>query len=998
METIHGCIGFASDRDSPASYPVILLWSLILLRLHQSLSERSDRRDQLDHERSERELLRPSAQRRSSAGSMVSLEVSPYDEFVRSQGLDKDTRLIETFAFQTTREGQVYNVLGEMALQAGLSEDAAFSPLLGWRIRATFLGFLMITYQLVGYQSEPFSCLLNVLSGNASYWDVTEDSGASDILMTALGDERFLEQYFAEALNRYPFENAPFIHLCQALARCTADHQTLANQDILVEILRRTPTLTFSLPAGFQQFELADEAENTNTFMLTADLHLVTPIPRSRRQAGGDSFVIPAGTKGRLVTDTGMVAHMSFEHSAMALMGRRLQVFLNKSDYSYQVLESLSTDEVAAIIGLLATLIRAETVRGSPRIAVEIVDEAGKSLLGKDILVVVCDILDSWLQNDDGLADGSSLVILTACLQFLHAVLPLYPGRVLSYMARCNLLNYDAKAGKLARLTGNLDMAAPQFDFLVSTVRLLSGALDAIMVTSIRRKCGGNALTSTSGRNKTSGSDDGWLLTAEKPLAKLGSAIAEAAVDVVENASTWKFKSADYPTLIMRDVIPIMNSLILYAFGTEEPEGDSSRPTECLAPGAQYIIDSFLSAPSSSLRFQALLSALYTGYDAEETHLRPNQALTLNKQVAAVLELATTLLRVANLQEQPANRFESQLFKSSCILARLPGINAAYKRPTLSLLKALVTSAGENCKEPPSLLGFLGPQVATSFLDVLSALDKPFCVIDEVTSTWGFFSAVIRNRQQWLSNCLISGRTPREVSDSAQVRESSADSVFAVALRETKRAALQQNGARPQQEVLAILDFLTSAQNFWPWTVFSILKDPECLDGLRAQLTRLPASASKGKQNPLGAAYDARQAAYIAEAFAMQLYHQRHMGNAKTAAEKLVRDLDYYLRDGALVAGYNASLHVNFAKNFANKYPSCSVDGFKRTSLQPRDMGDNYYYDLGRADKMLQFDAGWRGPRNNGFRAEMERANLNLSLVDAQIVSLNPTPTFSRLC
>jgi len=198
--------------------------------------------------------------------------------------------------------------------------------------------------------------------------------------------------------------------------------------------------------------------------------------------------------------------------------------------------------------------------------------------------------------------------------------------------------------------------------------------------------------------------------------------------------------------------------------------------------------------------------------------------------------------------------------------------------------------------------------------------------------------------------------------------------------------------------MLAILDFLTSAQNFWPWTVFSILKDPECLDGLRAQLTRLPASASKGKQNPLGAAYDARQAAYIAEAFAMQLYHQRHMGNAKTAAEKLVRDLDYYLRDGALVAGYNASLHVNFAKNFANKYPSCSVDGFKRTSLQPRDMGDNYYYDLGRADKMLQFDAGWRGPRNNGFRAEMERANLNLSLVDAQIVSLNPTPTFSRLC
>jgi nuclear pore complex protein Nup188 len=989
VDTIHRCIAdLLVDSGSLAMTPVMLAWGAILFSLLQSYHERAERKDLLDHERLEKELQRPTSQRRSSAGSMVSLEVSPYDEFVRSLDVPNKPFVAHRLFTVAVDNGRAYQVLGQMAEQAGLADDGAFSTLLSWRIRATFLDLALMATPIVGYQSETFECVLSILAGNVSYWDVSEDSAVSDILMTALSDGRFLHHYLKQAVNRYPFEQAPFVHLCRALARSTADQSILPQPGLLLRALRRTPTVTIEIPSGFEEYEDFDEY----SVRLTADLPLVTPLPRARRLAGGDLFVIPAGTEGRLIAEGRLVVELSHENSALALMGRLLHVFLNKSEYSYSALQSLDSDGAAATISLLATVVRTETVKGSVQTAAEVVDEAGAGLPGGDILVVVCDMLDSWLQRDEDLVDGNSLAILTACLQFLHAVLPLHPGRVLSYMARCNLLDYDGTPGKLARLTGNLDMAAPQFDFLISAVRLLSAVVDTVMTTSIRRKCG-TASVSRSGRNRPDGSEDGWLLTSEKPLAKVGSAIAEAAMNVVENASTWKFKSADYPTTIMRDVIPIMNKLIIYAFGTDDMECDS-RPTASLEPGARYVIDSFLSAPSSTLRFQALLSALYTGYDVGGRHLRPNQALSLAKQVIAVLEFCTTLLKVANLQDLPVDRFETQLFKSSCILARLPSVNAAYQRPALELLKALVASARRNCTEPPSLLGFLGPQAAKSFIDVLARLDEPFCAIDEVTSIWRFFSAIIRNRQQWLSNCLISGRTPREVSNSnpARVQESSSDSVFAAALKKTKLAAQQGMAehrpmdAGTQLEMLAILDFLTSAQNFWPWTVFSILKDPECLEGLQNQLARLPGAPPKSRQNALGAAYDARQAAYIAEASAMQLYHLRHMGSAKSAAEKLVKTLDYYLRNGALVAGYNASLHMNFARNFANKYPSCSVDSFKRTSVQRRDMGDNYYYDLDRADKMLGFDAGWRGPRNNGFRAEMERANLNLSLVDAQIV------------
>jgi nuclear pore complex protein Nup188 len=104
-------------------------------------------------------------------------------------------------------------------------------------------------------------------------------------------------------------------------------------------------------------------------------------------------------------------------------------------------------------------------------------------------------------------------------------------------------------------------------------------------------------------------------------------------------------------------------------------------------------------------------------------------------------------------------------------------------------------------------------------------------------------------------------------------------------------------------------------------------------------------------------------------------------------AKNLVSDLDYYLRDGVEVGGYNKSLHNNFARNFSNKYSGCPVDYFKRTALEPRELGKSYYYDLQRADEMLRFDPGWKGRKDDGFKTEMERANTNLSLVDAQLVS-----------
>ncbi|SPO02989.1 related to nucleoporin nup184 [Cephalotrichum gorgonifer] len=986
MEDIHAAVSSASSRDSSAVYPTIFVWSIILLQLNLSLTERSEKRDLLLQQKSA-ELLqanasRPEPTRRSSVGSIISIEELPRDVFLRSSGLDKDVQAIESLAQQVTGNGAVYEVLNQMALVAGELSDGILPVLHGSRVRHVFTDFLKWTHPFVGYQSEPVSTLLACLSGGASYWNIPPHAHTSpdtDILAIALHDDELLGNYLEESLNRFPMEFSPFLRITTNLARCTSLGDA-DRSELVLRLLHHTPTITFNFPPTFQAFELAFEDENTNSFRLLEPLPIFSPRNRTRRHTAVDDFCIPEGSLGRFVTDSGRVVFMEYKHSALALLGTRLQISMVQTDYDL-LLGGLAPEEMAETITLLATLIRAEYLKFPTTDArryqrvTDIVEEASKSIdNAKDIISVICDILDVSMQDEEASNEGQNLCVITACVQFLHAALPVFPSRILSYMARCGLLNSDSHAGKLARLTGKLDMGPDQFEFLISTVRLFSAVVDAIMSSSIRRK----GLVKSSSRSNAE--HDAWLGTSDSTLSGLGYAIARATVDVFENSSTWKFGSHAYPTLLVKDIVPIMRKFIQYAYGLDDFHG-ANRPTASLELGAEYVIDSFLSPSAGSLRFRPLLNTIDAGRENHMTTLYHTKAVASQHQVTAVLDLATTLLRVATLYDRPVGLFEAHLFKTSGLLARLVSANDHFKRPTLLLLDALVESAGRRTDEPPSLLGYLGPQVAKSFLDVLAKIDKPFSSPAEVTTTWRFFSSIVRNRQQWMSNCLITGKTPREVSDADKVKDFASESVFATAL-----ATLKEIGALSRLEALGILDFVTSAQNYWPWTVFTILKDPACFDGLRSRIRKMSSAAITAKSDPLGAAYDAKEAAYIAEAFAMQLYHLRHMGGAEKAAGDLLQDLDYYLRDGAAISGYNASLHSNFRKNFANKYPGCSVEKFKRALLEPRDLGDNYYYDLAMADDMLRFDPGWLGPKgNNGFKAEMERANLNLSLVDAQI-------------
>lgn len=991
LEQIHKSVMNAASVDCESATPVIFAWTLLLHRMNVSYQNRTEKRDNLLQQNARETfetggVIRPTM-RRNSAGSIFSIESSKFDGFLENTANPKDLQLVEQLASAVTANGKVFDIMANMSVALGPSDEGSMTPLLSSRIRSVFLELLKVSYPIVGYQSEPVSSLSSILSAGRSYWDISPEENLSekqDIIASMVRDDYALEFYFQQSLDRYPYEFLPFISLCRTLSSATS----LENDDrseMILKILRNTPTLTLTLPDNFQDYELVQEDENTNSFCLLAEIPLIRLAASWRgRYIEDDAYRLPVGTYGRFVTDTGRVVLVEYPHSTISLLGRRLEVNLTKEGYRSE-LGTLQPEETAEVVSLLATLIRVDYIKATRQGATvsivrpedDILQEASKHISGgRDIITVICDTMDYFMQVDLAASEEAVVAILNSCIQFLHAILPLHPSRVWSYLARCELLNSESRAGKLTKIIGSLDLVSERYDFLTSSLRLFSDLIDTTMSSAVQRKGG----VKSNSRQKAD--HNPWLGTADKLLSKVSFSIAQAGVDIFENTSTWRFSSEICRTSILRDVVPILHKVILYSYGIGD-SASSSNLTSCLRPAAGYIIDCFMSPATGSLRFQPLLSSFISGFKATGSTLYPRRLQMIRAQLMSVIEFSTILLRVADYLDQSSSMIEAYLFKSSTLLARLCAVTDQFRKPTMWLLESLVVNAGKSTNDPPSLLGYLGPQISKSFLQLLSSLGKPYVLPQEVKATWRFFSAILRNKQQWMSNCLLTGQTPREAMKKDKKKtEVSADSVFATALSKLKNLKDLESG-----EALVILDFVASAQNFWPWTVFTLQKDTTYLDGLRAYVHDLKASHITVKSDAVRASHEARLAAYVAETFAMQLYHSRHLGNSGDLAKSLISDLDYYLRDGVEVAGYNKSLHNNFARNFSNKYQNCPVDDFKRTSLEPRELGKSYFYDLERADGMLRFDPGWSGRKADGFKTEMELANTNLSLVDAQIVS-----------
>ncbi|OCK76167.1 hypothetical protein K432DRAFT_428911 [Lepidopterella palustris CBS 459.81] len=871
------------------------------------------------------------------------------------------------------------------------------------RNRLLLLGLIRasVRTELVRYSPEVIKATLAVLVGRRRFWDWVDSDCRTpeDPVVQAFSrdDEVMLPMILEEAQCRYPYEIAAFLKFLSAM---TLGGPYQSGVPPVGEMLRRTTRFTQTMPPDFTGYNSIREEENANFISLVADLDLfstgkTTKLLGSRRRERdltafdeGDYMYIPAGTVGNVVDDsaTPHIATWNYPHSALGYLVTLLSTFMVGSNcVEYASQQPTSMENATEIIELLADLLTF-SVRSSVGEKMGCSQDLLEAMnIGadrtRDTVSVVFAIFEQEMQRQcEQPGVEGSLELLVNCTHFVYIMVSISPNRVWPWLARSRLLENDGSGGSLATILVGSEMVAGRYDFLIGCIRLFEALIEDAVAQCVTRKGTSKAVTRF-GSVPTPGSG-----TSEKTMSNSLLTFGRTLTGIFESSLSWKYERIADKLEINTRLAGTFDTILRYAYGFDDTSSLPSKLTSLLGPVAEYLADLFLSTSTNDLPTNPILNSFVSAADEPLRPIPTSANELLFRQTRTALSFSNTLIRVGMLQDRPCSHLEQQLFKAAPLLARLYAMNEAYKSPVVLLLESLVRTAARADGEPPSLLGHLGPETAKSFLMILSTLDQPLETGAIEVDIWNLLSAVVSCKQQWFAIYLLTGNTPRESLRVKQGETASSQlrwkTLFTFALDR-----LSDIDVTKPRRTIAMLEFITLAQNNWPWAMNDLRKHKKFIAGLVTYLKGLKQADVKAEGEIIDKCNENRIAALIAETLAMYLHTSRQLNNYSSLTE-IVPNLTYFQNCGVSVPSYNSSLHANLKKNFEARFQGCSLASFKRTQISPAEFGRNYFYDLGFAEKVLGFDSSWHGYRNQGFFDEFVRANINLSLVESQILLL----------
>lgn len=958
--------------------------------------------------------IRASPRRRMSTSSEASLPMVLAEEILESImdcSLDEDP--IVYLAKSAVNGSHVFDVIISLATDFCPVFCTDHRGEIGLRLRVELLELIRASLVWVDYLPEVVLATLAVLGGSDGFEPLvprTSTSKIRDPKSMFLENDLLMAKLFKTALSRFPYESLPFLKLCRALA---ASH-TLTDDGMppVCQSLSNLGTFTHTLPPEFNSYHLVHEDENANYVALSRDLDIFPSKDNAHKRkllglgqeqallSGGlENFRIPEGTNGRVLSETKpVVAIWTYHYSGFKYIGRILECFLVGNDLiSLASSEQVTRDTVVETIGLFSTILdtlaRSAESRGHNVVdaAHNILEEASDGLgRNGDIISTIFDILEKELQRQHSLSGvEASLDLTVQCMRFVRSLIPIMPGRVWPLLARSGLLQMDGNGGMLVALITSNEIVNGHYGLLLASISILDALVEDAVSQAIPRKGTVKAVVRFAASNRVGTG------IPESVMKKVLLAFGRTMTDVFESSVNWRFVKIEDRLEVNTQIPNLIHKVLLFCYGVDDSLDLDKKPAGVMAPLAEYLLDVLLSPSPNELAIQPLLRILADGIATPESSVAIKATEMWTLQVNASLKLCTFLIQVGVLLQRQCSNLEQQLFKTVPILVRLYVAHESYKVPVISLFEALVKSAARHDAEPPSLLGHLGSKAAKNFLDVLADLDNPLDNEALNVSIWNLLSAVISNRQPWFATYLLTGTTPRDslktFDKSCGIRSSRGKPLLDIALD-----SLSKVQALKPRRALALLDFVALAEEHWPWVMSDTHRHPEFLAGISDFMGKLESRfPPSGQEKSVSDSQHLRMASYIADILAMYLHHSKNMGD-DTFAKSLIPNISYFIHQAVKVPSYNASLHGNLRQNFEKKYPGCSPSQFKRTLLTRRELGEDYFYDIPVAEKMLGFDPAWLGQRGQGFANELARANVNLSVVESQVVRKRPT-TFTNI-
>lgn len=974
----------ASLHQLSTVHPAGFSWGLLLNTMHEvALNDKNARElEQCNHA-----VNSFNANRRNSAPSQGS-EDSLYDTLLdcaQTPQFGNAEAAIAEMTSDIVRES-VFSSIVALSVKAG-SISAVDDELTARWIRLELLGLIEIATEFLDYSPEIMESVLGILTGTSDglSWLSTKSLGPeTDPKIAFVNNDRLMDKIFHIARSRFPYETVPFLRLCRALV---SGHSV--NDDGLprvLEELENMGTFTQVVHPAFQGYETIREDENANFVSLTRSLpmfegfshsHLLETETSSALVVSGSSE-IPASTVGQVISESRPAVIMwQHQYSCLSYLGS----WLEEWSESGAVCSGWDAESATEIIGLLADLVAsAKDVRtqdSAGTTAKRILEMASDGLSRQgDIVSVVLDIFERNLQSIGTQGDAAStLDPIMACMRFIQEVMKVLPSRVWPFFSRSSFIGSDGKGGVMSGVISAMEIPSGEYPFLVSCVNLFEAAIEDAASRAVLRKSPG----SIAGKS-TIVSD--W--SAGIPSHVMRSILlnfTRIMIEIFNSNGNWRFNFPEQRFKINGMLATCFDRILYYAYGINDSPKLESKITGVFSASAGYILDLLRPRSTADLPFNPILRLISDGLQTPPTlHMR---YLTLiESQVNSTLNLCIKLVQAARLSEQPASLLEEQLFKAAPVLVKLYALHDAYRLSAVGLLEILITTAASNPdNEPPSLVGHLGAESSCLFLDVLSQLDKPLADDALLLSVWRLLATFVSKRQQWLAVFILTGASPRQTLKKS-------DKMEGPAMRGTPflQMALDKLANIDKEELqvaLALLEFVSRAQENWPWATPHLKNHPQFFTSIVNYVSKLKISSLSVTDQ----IYATRIAAVVADISTVYL-HSAKEARDWSFVKTLIPLVQWYAKDAVDVSAYNYSLHTNLKKNFESRYTGCKMIDFKRTPLVSRSLGSDYYYDLGMGQKLLSFDFAWTGgSRNQGFSEEFARANINLSLVEAQVVS-----------
>ena len=1012
------------------SSPSILAWAIILHKLRelalnareakevrQSLraTDKYNAADSSDTDGAERSSAgnTTTSHRRSSTGSDSSQQSTLLEDiydsisFTTADGGDQ----VACLAANAVDECNVFEVVITIAVEYCTPFGFEHQGKPGERMRSMLLDLVRACVPFVAYQPTLLMATLALLTGSERFWDTVDRSvqpNISESRATLMKDVVLKRMIWAPALVRFPYETSPFLQLCRALT-CNegmgSEHFPIWNE------LQELDSFTYRLPAHFDSYVPVRTQEDDDFIQLKESLTIaIGPHPSSFtiQQPENDkmsraianlaqppqTFILPSDTQGRIISNAKpFVVMWHHSYSALTYMGRILQCASIVDLAASQPNSSFSVVTVGEIISLLTAMLSTAASTGSSEQTSTSAAESAEFILGsasdgldrnQDIISIIFEIFERELYRRRKLSeDMESTDILVQCIQFTFALLPFKPDRVWPFLGRSGLLGIGKDQSQLSTVIATQEMLSGRYDFLLGCLRLFEALIEDAVTHAVSRNAPAKVLTRF-GDIMSLGAG-----VAHVTMEKVLEILTRIMIEVFESTMNWKFVDQSQRMEINSRLYSVLQKILKYCFGTNDSPDISQKLTSPLAPAAEYIISVFLPKLNAEVIVLPLLHTFGEGIATPSTTLPTRDLRYWTSQVREALNLTSTLIRLNRFLLQPPSHLEDQMFKSASILARVYAAHESYRLPAVDLFDSLVRSAAATSQQPPSLLGHLGQETASHFLEVLAMLDQPLNNDALSSGIWRLLSAVVSKRQQWFAIFVLTGNTPRasfkDQKNSASLCSRRSQPILNVALD-----GLCNIEKLESRKTLSMLEFVALAADFWPWVLPTIAQHPHFMKAISefgAHIGSMTANR-RGSAHRTSPDYNSPQVlSLVADVLTMYSSYKQQMNDSKFH-KWIVPHLTYLIKNAISPPSYSTSLHANLKRNFNSKFLGCSLEDFKRTGLNRTQLGDSFFYDLELANRMLAYDLAWIGRKNEGFAEEIRRANVNLSVVEAQVVSL----------